>query len=398
MTALSRWVLITTAILTLLVFGCGEQAEPILSDDITDADTTIVEEIVQEVDLSVEVPLLKVGFVKQDHHSAVFVSALRSAEMSSMYPVYLVPLGEQFYALVENGVKVAEIEFVQSQGAINVPNNMVAGLFDIGFGGVVPFASSADKASGVKIIAPLHSRGDMLVVAADNEEVSDWESFLAWVDSAEEPITVGFKSPMAVALIIFESALTEEGIAYSMQSNPVEGSKILLFNAQGQPNLNPSLQNGTVDAYISNNPSCALAEHSGIGKCVSELSDLPPGDFTDHPCCAIAGLESAMLEKPEEIAATLRLFEAATDYINLYPEDAAAAAAEWIGSPVDVEIISMATSGYDMHVTEAWQANMDAILAHMRDLGAFTGPLSEDDTQANSAFLYDFSQLPENLQ
>lgn len=394
MTALLRLLPIVTLFLSFIAIGCGEQAEPAPMDKPVEADTASTAEPVREVDLSVEAPLLRIGFVKQDHHSAVFVAALRSDEMSRMYPVYLVPLGEQFYALVEDGIKVAEIEFVQSQGAINVPNNMAAGLFDIGFGGVVPFASSADKGSGVRIIAPMHSRGDMLVVASGNESVTDWDSFLAWVDTAEEPVTIGFKSPTAVALIIFQSALSEVGIPYSMQSDPAVGSKILLFNAQGQPNLNPALQNGTIDAYISNNPACALAESNGIGRCIAELSDLPPGDFNDHPCCAVAGLESAIADKPEVIAAALRLFEASTDYINTHPEDAAAAAAEWIGIPVDVELISMATSGYDMHVTEEWLANMDAIIAHMRDLNVLTGPLAEGDAGS----LYDFSLMPEGLR
>jgi NitT/TauT family transport system substrate-binding protein len=381
------------SIITLIVIsflpGCGEQA-----------DQAQVDQPVQEipVDMTVEVPLLQVGYCNHDHHSAVFISALRGAEMKDLYGIYLEPLGESYYALVEDNKKILEIEFVQSQGAINVPNNMVAGLFEIGFGGVIPFASSADQGSGVVIISPLHSRGDMLVVAADNAEVNDWGSFVEWVHTSDEPVIVGFKSPKAVALLIFESAITAEGIAWSMQGNPEPGSEILLFNAQGQPNLNPALQNSTIDAYVSNNPSCALAEHSGIGKCVAELSDLPPGDFVNHPCCGIAATVTAIAERPEDIAAALRLFAAATDYINSYPEDAAAVAAEWIGNPVEVETVSMLTSSYSMNVTDDWTDNMILILDNMRNLGAFTGPLAEKDDDANAAFLYDFSLMPEDLR
>ena len=133
-------------------------------------------------------------------------------------------MGESYYALVENGAKVLEIELVQSQGAINVPNNMVAGLFDIGFGGVNSFASSADQGSGIRIVSPLHTRGDMLVVAAGNEEVSDWESFLAWVEASPEPVLIGYKSPSAVAMVLIQAALTEAGVPWSQQSAPVEGS------------------------------------------------------------------------------------------------------------------------------------------------------------------------------
>jgi len=376
--------------LILSFAGCGDGEEQ--TETTAQQDSEAVE---TGPDLTAEVPLLQVGHCNHDHHSAVFISALRGPRMKELYGIYLEPLGESYYALVEDGEKILEIEFVQSQGAINVPNNMVAGLFDIAFGGVIPFAASADQGSGVQIIAPLHSRGDMLVVAADNEEVTNWQSFIDWVSTSEEPLTMGFKSPKAVALLIFQSALTEEGIAWSMQGNPEEGSQILLFNAQGQSNLNPALQNGTIDGYISNNPACAMAEHNGIGKCVAELSDLPPGGFTDHPCCAIASVQTTIARRPEDIAAALRLFAAATDYINQYPEDAAAAAAEWIGNPVEVEEISMATSGYSMEVTRGWRDNMITFTDHVRDLGAFSGPLAEKDDAATEELLYDFSLMPQ---
>lgn len=385
----TAFVLFVLFIIFISIIGCTQKDE--MPEEATEATVEVI-----PVDITVEAPLLKIGFVKQDHHSAVFVSALRSEEMSKLYSTYLIPMGEQFYALIDNGVKVAEIEFIQSQGAINVPNNMVAGLFDIGFGGVIPFAASADKESGVKIISPLHTRGDMLVVPIELETVNDWDSFIAWVESSDEPIIIGFKSPKAVALLIFESALTEVGISWSMLADPQPGSQVLLSNVQGQPNLNPALQNGIIDAYVSNNPACAMAEHNEIGKCVAELSDLPPGDFLNHPCCAIAATTTAIAEKADEIVVALKLFENATDYINNNPEDAAAAAAEWIGNPLEVEEISMATSGYDMTVTEDWLGNMHLILENMRNLGTFTGPLAEDNVEANSDFLYDFSLLPVN--
>ncbi|MCD4701232.1 MAG: ABC transporter substrate-binding protein, partial [Candidatus Aegiribacteria sp.] len=318
-------ILVLTSI--FMYSGCGEETEQRQPEEAASE---------AEVDLTVEVPLLQVGHCNHDHHSAVFIAALRGEEMKELYGIYLVHLGESYYALVENDQKILEIQFVQSQGAINIPNNMVAGLFDIGFGGVIPFAASADQGSGVKIISPLHSRGDMLVVADDNMEVIDWDSFIEWARSSDEPLIIAYKSPKAVALLIFESALTEEGIEWSMQGNPEPGSEIMLFNAQGESNLNPALQNGTIHGYVSNNPACALAEHNGIGKCVAELSDLPPGNFANHPCCAIAATETAIAERQEDIAAALRLFAAATDYINSNSADAACAAADWIGNPVEV--------------------------------------------------------------
>lgn len=372
-------------LLMLGVFGCGseEPAPPVAEGRV-------------EVDLTVEAPLIRVGYVKQDHHSAMFVSALRGEQMSDLYPVYLAPLGEGYYALVKDGVKVAEVQVIESQGAMEVTNNMNAGLFDIGFGGVAAFASSADRGTGIKIISPLHFDGDMLVVADDNETVVDWDSFVEWVMNSPEPVTVAFKSPTAVAVVLLEGALNHSGVPYSYQSSPQPGSRVLLYNAQGEANLNPALTEGTIQAYVSNNPHPALAEHNGIGRVVCSLSELPPGIFGDHPCCALAATSAIIAENPEGVAAVLELFVYATDYINNNREDAAAAVSEWCGVPVEVTVESMESSVYDMTVNQRFVDNMHIILDHMRGLNVFTGALLATDRAEVDGVLYDFSMLPEN--
>ncbi|MEA3265332.1 MAG: ABC transporter substrate-binding protein [Candidatus Fermentibacteria bacterium] len=385
------------------VVGCGDQTpQPVVDsqvDQIEPVEDSGAENIpVEDVVMNPDAVSLKIGFVKQDHHTAVFVAALRAEMMHEQFPVYLIPLGESFYALIKDNEQVAEIEFIQSQGAINVPNNMQAGLFELGFGGVVPFAASIDQGNPIVMVSPLHQRGDMLVVRADNGMVSDWDTFLAWVNASEEPVTIGFKSPKAVALIIFQSALTESNISFAMSGGDLAGAQVVLYNAQGQPNLNPALQEGMIDAYISNNPACAMAEHNGIGKCVAELSMLPPGDFENHPCCAIAATEEVLAAKPRQVAAALELFAYATEFINENPEEAAAAASEWIGTPYEVELISMATSLYDVHVTEDWTNNMGAILNHMRGLNVFTGPLLDASSGAEMDIITNFSFLPEEYR
>lgn len=390
-----------TALFLFAVSCGGEEPAPVVEeqpDTVTEEPQTTVNVPIEEIDIYAEATPLKIGFVKQDHHSAVFVAALRHEMMHEQYPVYLAPLGENFYALIKDNEKVAEIEFIQSQGAINVPNNMQAGLFELGFGGVVPFVASIDQGNAISIVAPLHQRGDMLVVGAENETVTDWASFVEWTLNSEEPITVGFKSPKAVALIIFQSALVEAGVSYAMAGGEAQDADVILYNAQGQPNLNPALTEGMIDAYVSNNPACAMAEHSGIGKCVAELALLPPGDFENHPCCAIAATDQVMIDKPLEVAAALELFAYSTEFINENPDEAAAAAAEWIGTPVEVEQISMATSLYDMHVTADWSGNMSLIMDHMRNLGAFTGPLTEASPESEIGLITDFDLLPEEYR
>jgi ABC-type nitrate/sulfonate/bicarbonate transport system substrate-binding protein len=350
------------------------------------------------VDLTAEAPLLRVGYVGHDHHSAVYISALRGEQMRDQYGIYLAPLREgELYALVENDVKVAEVEFFKATGGGSVvPTSMAAGEFDMGFGGVAAFVSSSDAGSGIAIVAPLHARGDMLVVAPDNP-ATDWPTFVDWVEASQEPVYVGYKNPTAVALMIFESALTAEGIPYS-HATPAPGARVVLMNMQGEENLIPGLVNGTIHAYVSNNPWCAMAEHDGSGRCIAELADLPPALYANHPCCAIAATLDARTNKAETVAAVLRLFAAATDYINANPDDAAAAVAEWLEKPLEVELASMPTSTYDMHVTDEWDSSMLAMMDEMRSRDMFAGPLDTLSGDAALALIADFSLLPDDLK
>lgn len=373
----------------LLVVACGQPAPPPEQPEVPGV----------PVDIYAEAPLLRVAYVGHDHHSAVYVSALRGDRMKELYGIYLVPLRErELFALIENNVKVAEIELIQASGGGSVvPAGLAAGEYDLGFGGVAAFVSSSDAGTGVKIVSPLHAEGDMLVVAADNEAVSDWPSFIQWVRNSSEPVVVGYKNPTAVAMVIFQAALTAEGIQYS-QGTPSPGALVVMMNMQGEENLNPGLASGTIDAYVSNNPWCALAEYNGEGKCVAPLSTLPPGTYRNHPCCAIAASLDARENKAAEIAAALRLFAAATDYINTYPDDAAAAVAEWLGNPVEVELASMATSVYDMSASDPWNQGMLLMIEDMKSRNLFAGPLAGLSGTEAMDFVSDLSLLPEGLR
>ena len=393
-----KFTLSVLSVFLILSFAAcgGDSSQDQPADTSQDPSAGETDSSEEEVDLAAEAPLLQVGHCRHDHHSAVFISQVRGDEMRREYGIYLEPLGESFYALIQDGQKVAELEFIPSPGAMNIPNNMVSGQFQLGFGGVIPFAASADQGTGIRIVAPMHTGGDMLVVPAGSQ-LENWEDFRTWREESSEPAIVGENSPKARALMIFESALSHAGVPYSFHGNQEPGSRVVLFNAQGQGNLNPSLQNGTIDAYVSNNPACAMAEHNGIGRCVAELEDLPPGDFQNHPSCAVAATEEVMEQKPDEVRAALRLFAAATDYINNNPEAAAETVAEALGNPVEVELVSMATSGYDFRPTAAWEEDMNAIVCNMRDLGAFSGPLQEDDWEVVRPVITDFSLLPSEL-
>jgi len=128
-----------------------------------------------------EIQVLKVGYVHHDHQSALYVAAMEHEKTKADANVWLQEVeAKKHYELMKNGKKIADIELYQSGGGSKVPTLMSQGHFEVGFGGVAAFAFFADKGSPIKIIAPLHIKGDMLVLQPDNP-VSTWKEFVEWV-------------------------------------------------------------------------------------------------------------------------------------------------------------------------------------------------------------------------
>jgi len=272
-----------------------------------------------------------------------------------------------------------------------MPTLMSQGHFEVGFGGVAAVAFFTDKGSPMKIIAPLHTKGDMLVLAPENPAAS-WQDFVAWVRKTQEPIRIGFKNPVAVAKLIFERALEEEGLTYTSDKSD-RTKDILMVHMKGEENLIPGLQNKIIEGYVSNNPWCAIAETKGVGKCVADLNELPPGIWKDHPCCCIAATDSAMSQKKDVIKEFLKLIILATQYANEDPEMHVRDAAEWIGTTTEVEAISLPTSGFTTNPDEEWKKAMQVWIDEMNRLGQLEGKLKGKTGIEIEGILYDFSAL-----
>lgn len=339
-----------------------------------------------------EVPVLKVGYVGHDHQSALYVAALEHERTKADAGVWLKLMEPQkHYELIKRGKKIADIELYLSGGGSKMPTLMSQGHFEVGFGGVAAVAFFTDKGSPMKIIAPLHTKGDMLVLAPENP-VTSWPEFAAWVKKSQEPIRIGFKNPVAVAKLIFERALEEEGLTYTSDKSD-RNKDVLMVHMKGEENLIPGLQNKIIDGYVSNNPWCAIAETKGVGKCVADLNELPPGIWKDHPCCCVAATDSAMVKKNDIIKDFLKLIILATQYANEDPEMHAKDASEWIGTSIEVERISLPTSGFTTKPDEKWIKTMQVWIDEMNRLGKLEGKLKGKTGKEVEEILYDFSAL-----
>jgi len=339
-----------------------------------------------------EKQILKVGYVGHDHQSALYVAALEHERTKQDCGVYLKEVeAKKHYELIKNDKKIADVELYLSGGGSKMPTLMSQGHFEVGFGGVAAVAFFTDKGSPMKIIAPLHTKGDMLVLQPDNP-VGSWEEFVAWVKKEKTPIRIGFKDPVAIAKLIFERALLEEGLTYTSDKSEVT-KDVHMILLKGEENLVPGLQNKIVDGYVSNNPWCAIAETKGIGKCVADLNELPPGIWKDHPCCCIGATDEAMATKKPIIKEFLRLIILATQYANEDPAMHVRDASKWIGTTIEVEEKSLPTSGFTTNPDEEWKKAMQVWIDEMNRLGKLEGKLKEKKGREVEEILYDFSAL-----
>ena len=340
-----------------------------------------------------KVPVLKVGYAGHDHQSALYVACYQSVKTKKDCGVYLIEVDpKKHYAMYKGKKKIADVEIFKAGGGSKIPTMMSQGHFEVGFGGVAPFAFFVDKGTPLKIISPLHTKGDMLVVPPDNP-VDSWKAFVKWVKDKKEPVKVGFKKPVAVAKLIFESALKAEGISYSGDASKKD-IEVLMVNMKGQQNLNPGLKNKIIDAYVANNPSCAIAESKGMGKVVADLNDLPPGIWKDHPCCAIAANTKSMTEKKEIIKDFLKLIILATNYMNEQQDEIAVKdASKWLGTSIEVEKASIPTSGYTTQPSADWKKKMYVWVDAMNGMGKLNGSLKGKKEKAVDPILFNFSLL-----
>lgn len=345
----------------------------------------------QEGAKTAEPVTLKIGHVGHDHHLALYVACDYTDEFADTGLTLKTVEDRKLYELYDNGNKIADIEIVKVGGGSEMPAALAQGIIDIGFGGAAPTLTSSDSGAPVKLIAPLHSKGDMLVVAAD-APVETWADCVAHVKNSDVPVRVGYKSPMAVAKFILEEALVHEGLTYSGDLTKTDVD-VHLINTKGGGKLNISLGGGLIDAYVGNNPFPSIAVEQGIGKIICDLEDLPPGNFKNHPCCCIAANTDAIEQKGEAIAAMLVLFRRANDIINSDLDKAVAAAARWLGTSETVERMSIPTSGYSLEPDAQWHAAMTRWVEALNRLGVFNGSLKDASYQKVQQQAYDLSLL-----
>jgi NitT/TauT family transport system substrate-binding protein len=335
---------------------------------------------------------LKLGHVAHDHHLALYVALDNAEQYAGETGISVKTVRDRkLYKLFNGEREVADLQIVKVGGGAKMPTALAQGVIDVGLGGVAPVLAASDRGAPVKLIAPLHSKGDMLVVRIDLP-ADTWQELMTRIKKSDVPFRVGYKNPMAVAKLVLEDALTQEGISFSGDPSRAD-VRVHMINVKGGGKLNASLAEGLVDGYVGNNPFPAIGVEKGIGKIVCDLEDLPPGRFRNHPCCCVAANTQALIGKEEAVVALLVLLLRANETINGDLDAGVNSACRWIGTSEDVERASIPTSGYSLEPDTEWHGCMSVWFDAMNELDTFQGRLKGLQEAEAAAVAYDLSFL-----
>ena len=316
---------------------------------------------------------LTVGHVGHDHQLALYLAALEGKRFRKDFGICLKEVKQgEVYDLVEGDKALARLRFLKVGGGARMPAAMSRGELDIGLGGVAAVAKYADQGQPFRIIAPLQTDGDMLVMRTGSP-IGDWDAFVAATKSGGEPLKIGYKAPVAVAKLVFVGALKAANIPFGY--DPADrNARVILVNMMSEKSPLPLLESGSIDGFAMNQPAVSVAVHKGLGHVVADLRDLPPkGKWVDHPCCCVSATDETIRKHPEVVKAFLKVILLSTQLIHQEPELAVDAATKWIKNPREVEADSVPSVTYVAEPTESWLGAMRTWLTLMQEVEAFDG-------------------------
>ncbi len=336
--------------------------------------------------------IIKVGHVNHDHQLALYAALDNAGALGKKTGIEVKPIKDrELYDLFDSGRRIAEVEVVKVGGGSKMPTSLAQNVIDIGFGAAVASLAAVDNGMPIRIISPLHSKGNMLAVRSDIP-ASNWMEFASYVKQRTKPIRIGYKEPIAVAKMAIESAFKDEGISFSGDMFRKD-IKVHMINVKGGEKLNSSLASGLIDGYAGNNPFPAIGLEQGMLKIVCSLDNLSGGKQKDMPCCCIAASQKALEEKKEAIICLMVLFIQGTELVNTDLDSAVKSACRWLGTSEKVERTSIPTSCYSMTESKEWHASMAKWIETMNELKEIKGKLKGMKEPDVAGIAYDFSLL-----
>ncbi|OIQ08044.1 hypothetical protein MOTE_05540 [Moorella thermoacetica] len=325
--------------------------------------------------ISGEIPTLNFGYIMSDHHTPLFMALTQWQKFRDQYNLYLQPVQErEWYDFYAGGRKIARVKLVSTQQGPDVQRLMSQGSVDMGITGVQALILSFDKGLDAKLISPMQTGGNLLVIKKDLA-VKSWPEFVALVKGKKTQFKIGHPGAQTIASIIFRSALKAEGITFS--DNPQDKQADITFvDMKGHGNLPSALSNQLVDGFIGPEPYPALAIQEGLAEKVTNLETLPPaGQWQNHACCAIEATGALIAQHRDLVEKMEELLILATRDVNQNRDGAAKDAAAWLGVTEKVEIDALKSVNFTSDPTEEWRQSVGTFGQIMDSMGQLSGRL-----------------------
>jgi NitT/TauT family transport system substrate-binding protein len=289
------------------------------------------------------------GYLQSDHQAAIFIG-----DAKGIYAKY--------------GV---DLKITKFNAGPAVMQQLTGGTLDLGFAGVPPIISAADKDSTIKIIAALQGNGSGIIVGNDSgiNTVKDLKGKKIAVPS------VG-----SIQDIMLRQLLADNGIDYAKDVT------VSAVPAGQQP---AAIGAGSIDAAFSWEPYVTQTAMKNLGKILIRSNEISP----DHPCCSIAATTQTIKKFPDTLKAFFQAHKEATDFVINNPQETAQiiSRSEYLGGEAAIEAASLPNIRFLAKPDETFIAGTEKFATEMKKLGVITNDLKRDQ-------LFDLTLINEALK
>ena len=287
-----------------------------------------------------EEKVIRVGHLKDDHHSALFI-----AQAKEMYE--------------KEGLKVETIEFNAGPDLVKAAGT---GQIDIGYCGTPPAVTGIGKGVPIKIVAAVNQEGSGIVVKEGMQKIEDLKG---------KTIAIPMKG--SIQDVLLQMTLKEHGISPE-EVNIIEMQVPLMPKA---------LEAGRIDGFIAWEPYVSMAEQRGYGHAIAYSRDI----WKDHPCCVVIATNQFIKEHPDQLRKFLKVHVEATEYLNSHENESASIVARTLGTDPEIEKRAFQNMKFIAVPTSSFIDNVMKFVEIQKQLGYIKKDLKKDD-------IFDLNYLP----
>jgi NitT/TauT family transport system substrate-binding protein len=280
---------------------------------------------------------INVGYLVSDHDAPLFV-----ALANGYFDKY--------------GVKVNPTSF--SAGGPLV-TQIIGGTLDIGIAGIAPVISGTVSDPTVKAFAAVHENGSGLIVKKGMR-----------IDTID-------KLKGNVIAIPGKGSIQDVMLRMLLKANNIDYDRDVTVTVVPAAQMLPSLEAGSVGAYMAWEPFITQAEHQGIGEVLVRFEQILP----NHPCDTIVSTTTFANKYPDSMMGFLKAHKDAIDFIKANPAKAAeiTGGAQWTKVGTDIEEDAMEHIRFLYKPDEDFLAGSERFAQEMKSLALIKKDVTRND-------------------